>query len=65
MKKLGIAAMMVAGLGAAVMGLSAPAYAAPVGDTTSQLDAPGSGTPRAGADTAAKITTRTAYLMFS
>jgi hypothetical protein len=65
MKKLGIAAVVAAGLGAAVMGLSAPAYAAPEGNTTSQLDAPGSGTPRAGADTAMKITTRTAYLVFS
>lgn len=70
MKKLGIAAAVAGGLGAAVIGLAAPAAATP-GDAgsahggTTQIQAPGSGTPQAGDDAVKKITTRTAYLVFS
>jgi hypothetical protein len=70
MKKFGIAAMVAGGIGAAAMGLAAPAYAAPsdgVGThgSTSQIEAPGSGTPQAGDDSVKIITTRTAYLVLS
>jgi hypothetical protein len=67
MKKLGIAAMVASGLGAAVIGLAAPAYATP-GDgstrgSTPQMEAPGSGTPQAGDDSVKRISSRTAYLV--
>lgn len=70
MKKLGTAALVAGGMGAAVMGLAAPAYAAPndgLGNhgSTSQMEAPGSGTPQAGDDSVKKITTRTAYLVLN
>lgn len=67
MKKLGIAAIVAGGLGATVIGLGAPAYAAPAGSggshgTTAQIEAPGSGNPSARDDQ--RITSHVAYLVF-
>lgn len=67
---MGMAALVAVGMGAAVMGLAAPAYASPsdgggTHGSTSQMEAPGSGTPQAGDDSVKRITTRTAYLVLS
>jgi hypothetical protein len=70
MKKVGIAAIVASGLGAAVISLAAPAYAAPQGNggsqhTVPQLQAPGSGTPQPGDESVKRINNRVAYMVFS
>jgi hypothetical protein len=65
MKKLGISAIVAGGIGAAVVGLGAPAYAAPAGSagshgTTAQI-APASANPSARDDQ--RITSHVAYLV--
>ena len=70
MKRIGIAAIVASGLGAAVIGMAAPAYAAPQGNggaqrTVPQLQAPVSGTPQPGDESVKRINNRVAYVVFS
>jgi hypothetical protein len=70
MKKLGIAVVVASGLGAAVIGLAAPAYAAPDGnggdmDTILQLQAPDSAAPRPGNDAVKNVFSSVTYVATS